>query len=308
MSDGYFNQKITSEDMLSLYAKACMLLKRGQQEEALGIYTSLMELGRFDLALKFLNMAGRMHRLEVFLGCLKDLLPYLNAVTIHNNQEEVNALLFIVVDRRYAAARELLYEGINAYLQSDLVTVDFYKELLNLMARMNNREWYGEAGWLMELVETGLLSNMKLGLLRTLCMTMQLHIALSCSQEGLSKGLSDYVGWFRFYLRLLDRAELDNYQELYQLLLQSLRDQLNMAARSAMAEEYEAYQELYLLLGRNLENEEAKNRLSRLMQLVINYWRYTQPKSSRKQVRELEELLEPSSLTEEQNELLKSLY
>lgn len=308
MSDSYLEQKITNEDVMTLYAKASMLLKRGQMEESLGIYASLMELGHFDLALRFLNLAGRMHKVDIFLACLRDLVPYLNAVTIHNNQEELKALLFIVVDRRYDEARELLQESLAAYLQSDLVTEAFYKEVLNLMARMSSREWQCEVQWLMGLVETGLLANLKLELMRRLCMTMQLHIALSCSQEGLSKGFLDYESWFRFYVKLFERAIYEDYDELYQITLQSLRDQLNMAARSSMAEEYEAYQELYKVLSKGIEGPKEEQQLMLYLQLVILYWRSTQPKSSRKQVRELTELLEPELVTEQQKNLLARLY
>lgn len=308
MADTYLDKRITNEDVQSLYAKASMLLKRGQMEESLGVYTSLMELGRFDLALRFLNLSGRMHKLDIFLGCLKDLLPYLNAVTIHNNQEEVSALLFIVVDRRYDEARELLTEGLKSYLKSDMVTEAFYKEILNLMARMGNRDWQLEVNWLMKLVEEGLLSNLRLPLLRSICMMMQLHIALSCSQGGLTKGLLAYECWFKFYLRLLEKAEFEGYVELYQVVLQSLRDQLNMAARNAMAEEYEAYQELYNVLGRSVEEVADQQLVRVLLQLVIAYWHITQPKSSRKQIRELGEICEPNLITEEQERLLQGLY
>ena len=77
-------------------------------------------------------------------------------------------------------------------------------------------------------------------------------------------------------------------------------------ARSTMQEDMDIfrqwYQYLWQLAG---EDAQRKQRLLALLQLSIEYWHSTLPKSSKKQLRFLQDLLQPNCVSAECEALLK---
>ena len=90
-----------------------------------------------------------------------------------------------------------------------------------------------------------------------------------------------------------------------QLALRMVRDLVTNIARSTMQEDMDIFRQWYQYLWQ-LAGEDGKRKQSLLLllQLSIRYWQNTLPKSSKKQLRFLEDLLQPLLISKEYEELL----
>ena len=79
-------------------------------------------------------------------------------------------------------------------------------------------------------------------------------------------------------------------------------------SRSTMVDDMDIFRQWYQYLWQMAgEDKQRKGRLRLLWQLAIRYWQGTRPKTSRKQVRYLQDLLEPSAITTAYEKLLQSV-
>ena len=87
--------------------------------------------------------------------------------------------------------------------------------------------------------------------------------------------------------------------------LRTVRDIVTNIARSTMQEDMDIFRQWYQYLWQ-LAGEDGKRKQSLLLllQLSIRYWQNTLPKSSKKQLRFLEDLLQPMLINKEYEELL----
>ena len=111
-------------------------------------------------------------------------------------------------------------------------------------------------------------------------------------------------------VRRAGRGALDESRRAacLQLALRTVRDLVTNIARSTMQEDMDIfrqwYQYLWQLAG---EDVKRKQHLLVLLQLSIAYWHSTLPKSSKKQLRFLQDLLQPNLIDAEYEKLLKAI-
>lgn len=223
-------------------------------------------------------------------------------------------LAFSACDRQALAAQSLLAELVLRFSRSqaqEQLLADFWQEWLSLAARMARRNWGRETRLLLRLFLHCLLQEkperMQAGLLM-----LQLHFVVYARWDGFSHACSAYVELVYFYLLLLRRAAkagTEREQQVYLLLtLRSMRDIVAHVSRSLMQDDMDIfrlwYQFFWQLAG---DNVKRKHELQLLLQLSIRYWQSTRPKTSRKQVSFLEDLLQPSLITEHYAVLLQKI-
>lgn len=224
-------------------------------------------------------------------------------------------LAFIICDRQIEEAQAVLQSLALHFVRShdgETGELDiFWQEWLSLMARMARRNWRSETKFLLRLFLRCLLREQpKQQAIRLL--PLQLHFVVYARWDGFSHACMAYEELIYFYLLLLRRAGkahwLDVQQELLQLVLRSMRDIVAQSSRSLMQDDMDIfrlwYQFFWQLAG---ENVQRKQQLQQLLQLAISYWQSTRPKTSKKQVRYLEDLLQPSLINKHYAELMQKI-
>ena len=95
---------------------------------------------------------------------------------------------------------------------------------------------------------------------------------------------------------------------LLQLLLRHLRDVTANVSRSAMLDDADIFRQWYSFWWQlTAEDKSAREELLRLLQLAITYWQQTMPKTSRKQIALLKDLLQPNLIVGEYALLLQKI-
>ena len=207
------------------------------------------------------------------------------------------------------------------------------KELLSMAARMVRRGWREEARWLLRLVAWRALHYDSLSQWQGLLAQLGLHFTVYARWESFPKACDEYYELVLLLVVLLRRAMRDaqlgerpqggehanactarkpwSQQQraaAFKLALRSVRDLITNIARSTMQEDADIFRQWYQYLWQ-LAGEDAarKQQLMLLLQLSIRYWQRTLPKSSKKQVRFLQDLLQPNLIGEECEALLQSI-
>lgn len=224
-------------------------------------------------------------------------------------------LAFIVCDRQALEALPVLELLVLRFLRSHQAEpkplAAFWGEWLSIAARMARRGWRRQTGFLLRLFLRDLLkTDVKQQPGRLL--GLQLHFVVYARWDGFSHACAAYRELMSFYLLLLRRAANSRWQadqQAYLLLaLRSMRDLVAQSARSLMQDDMDIFRLWYQFFWQ-LAGDDAKRRqeLLLLLQLAISYWQDTRPKTSRKQARYLEDLLQPSLLTEHYTGLLQKI-
>lgn len=225
-------------------------------------------------------------------------------------------LAFIVCDRQALESLPVLELLVLRFWRSHQAEPklwnNFWGEWLNLAARMARRGWRRQTGFLLRLFLRALLKA-DVKQLYSKLLGLQLHFVVYARWDGFSHACAAYKELMSFYLLLLRRAansswQADDQQAYLLLVLRSMRDVVAQSARSLMQDDMDIfrlwYQFFWQLAG---DNVKRRQELLLLLQLAISYWQGTRPKTSRKQVRYLEDLLQPSLLTEHYTELLQKI-
>ena len=93
-------------------------------------------------------------------------------------------------------------------------------------------------------------------------------------------------------------------KQYFVIVLRSIRDWIANVARVGMLDDLDIIRDWQELLKNNLSTN-VQAWVDLLVQLEINYWHLTKPKTSRKQLEYLADLLEPNVVTYEYATLLK---
>lgn len=224
-------------------------------------------------------------------------------------------LAFIVCDRQAEKALPVLELLVLRFMHSHRADAQllgsFWSEWLNLAARMARRGWRRQTSFLLRLFLRSLLKS-DVRQLYSRLLALQLHFVVYARWDGFSHACSAYVELMSFYLLLVRRAghkKWQDSQKAYLLLaLRSMRDVVAQASRSLMQDDMDIfrlwYQFFWQLAG---EDTTRRQQLLQLLQLAIGYWQGTRPKTSRKQARYLEDLMQPSLLSEHYAALLQKI-
>ena len=185
--------------------------------------------------------------------------------------------------------------------------------LLSLAARMARRGWREETVFLLRLYLRELLKRDDSAIWQQRLLALQLHFVAYARWDGFTKACAAYQELLLLFLLLVRRAGKKIYrkeqQEQYLLLsLRTLRGIISNAARSSMKDDMEIFRELYQYLWQLAgDNKRRRQQLQLLLQLAISYWQSSLPKTSRKQERFLEDLLQPSLIDKLQEDLLNRI-
>ena len=182
-----------------------------------------------------------------------------------------------------------------------------------MAARMLRRGWQAEANWLLRLVAWRALRYASMAQWQGLLAQLSLHFTVYARWDGFHKACEVYHELTLLLLVLVRRAGRPALPQakraaFLQLALRSVRALVTNIARSTMQEDMDIFRQWYQYLWQ-LAGEDAarKQHLLVLLQLSISYWHSTLPKSSKKQLRFLEDLLQPNLINAEYEELLQSI-
>lgn len=230
--------------------------------------------------------------------------------------EFLQVVVFGICDRRLADLREPVQKMVGAFAKrwrGKPVSTKFWSEWTVLAARIARRGWQEETAWLFNILFKELLRPGSEWRRVTLLLGLQQHFTLYCRWDGAEKALSVYGRLFDFYHLLVGRAvhgkySADEQETALKTALRSFRDLVTTMARMQMVDELEVFTQWYDLLLAQASGSAAKQlRVRRLLQLTILYWQSTMPKTSRKQIKFLRELLEPDALGERYHSLLENV-
>ena len=229
--------------------------------------------------------------------------------------EFLTRLSFVVCDRRLAEAQPALAQLVRRFANAAAadIAAKLWAELLSLAARMARRGWREETAFLLRLYLRELLKRDDSAVWQQRLLALQLHFVAYARWDGFTKACAAYQELLLLFLLLVRRAGKKIYtkeqQEQYLLLsLRTLRGIISNAARSSMKDDMEIFRELYQYLWQLAgDNKRRRQQLQLLLQLAISYWQSSLPKTSRKQARFLEDLLQPSLIDKLQEDLLNRI-
>ena len=184
-------------------------------------------------------------------------------------------------------------------------------EWLNLAARMARRRWREETAFLLREAGRWLLKQQDLQWWTWSLQQLQLHFVVYARWDGFDKACRMYrelTLLYRLLLRRVPMAQPEQQAALLQLLLRHLRDVTTNVSRSAMLDDADIFRQWYSFWWQlTAEDKSAREELLRLLQLAITYWQQTMPKTSRKQITLLKDLLQPNLIAGEYALLLQKI-
>ena len=313
--------------LLELEAKAgCLALRFQRIEEARAAFTKFLGactneatplemLQQLKGSSLLFTAALRMRQQQLFLEWLQAFKPFLTACAIEKGyrlqelEEYFTNLVFACCDRRLKEAQGLLRPILEKFFIVYKPSAGFYLEWCSLIARLARRGWQQEVAWLTRVLAKALLLQENFSLWRQVLLYQQMHFEMYCRRDGFQEAFVAYRELHYTYLLLIERAwqDLPRRRSYLLLTLRGLRDLLCLAARAQMLDEMEVFKLWYSCLSSRIKNPSLLNKAKRLVQLVIYYWQLTQPRSSRKQLKFLQELLEPGLLSDEEKRLVEEI-
>lgn len=307
-----------------LVLEVCLAVRKGELEAAQQGFTSLLAQAQAEEVLKLIGdcllEAVRRQQRQLFIDWLHEAQKHLLAATANPKAAAsalsfLQSMSFVICDRRMAEVRPVLAQLIRRFTAA--CDAESGKalgaELLNLAARMARRGWREEAAFLLRLYLRKLLKEKTAGAWQAGLLALQLHFVAYARWDGFTKACSAYQELLLLYLLLMRRARQKKYAEeqrrQYLLLsLRSLRGIITNVARSLMTDEMELFRQLYQIFWQLAgAAKRRRQQFQQLLQLAISYWQSSLPKTSRKQLKFLQDLLQPSLLDAEYQALLKSI-
>lgn len=314
----------------------CMEIRAGRAERAEYLLDRILALkDKPQVALELLGAvqnalttASRLRDQSLFIKlltkCRQPLLLFLVHPHTHEAYMELmNALLFVVCDKKIDGARYELQVLCRAFffLAKPELREAWSTEALSLAARILRRGWLEQGQWLLRLVLKQLWKKGDKALIQRTLGRLELHMILSCRYDDVTKTLEYYKVVFSFYKLLLERAirlSADPRKEDLKgkrgeafdylvMTLRSVREWLCNSATTLMIEELELFEEWDRVMKEQKLSPKVWQRERQLLQLELKYWNLTKPKSSRKQFRYLQEMLEPDFIKPELQALLEEV-
>lgn len=305
-----------------LVLEVCLAVRRDELQAARDGFTKILESAAkqslFNAIGDCLLAAVRRQQRQLFDEWLEQARGALLSATAEGSAEAADFLTrlsFVVCDRRLAEAQPALAQLVRSFAKaaSADISARLWAELLSLAARMARRGWREEAAFLLRLYLRELLKKDEGAVWQQRLLALQLHFVAYARWDGFTKACSAYQELLFLFLLLVRRAGKKIYtkeqQEQYLLLsLRTLRGIISNAARSSMKDDMEIFRELYQYLWQLAgESKRRRQQLQLLLQLAISYWQSSLPKTSRKQARFLEDLLQPSLIDTTYKEMLRCI-
>jgi hypothetical protein len=145
-------------------------------------------------------------------------------------------------------------------------------------------------------------------LLNAVLLQLHLHLQMYCRWDGAENAFKAYKKLQYFYFIFVKYAgrssnKKEVRKEYLRAVLLNVRDLIANMARIAMQDELKIIRQWYDCLVFEA-GDRMQQRAKLLLQLEITYWSRTKPKTSRKQLAYLEDLLQPDLLNKNYHELL----
>lgn len=226
------------------------------------------------------------------------------------------SMSYTACDRRLASALPLLRRLVQKYLlvvSDDNLLESFLCEWSSMIARMSRRGWQVETSWLLKVLLSVLLRKRNLKLYDTVLLHLQMNFVMYCQWDGLEKAVAAYKELQLLYAYFIEKAissstSPEERSKYFLLALRNIRGVVSNISRALMLDELDVFQDWYAMLQyQQSGNPKGQLRMKLLVQLSILYWKETRPRTSRKQMKYLKELLEPSVISPEYAELLQKV-
>lgn len=304
-----------------LILETCVALREGREENACTAFSGIIAEAADNEALQAISccllVALRHRQRQLFAAWMQASRTRLellltNPQLARQGGSALLQLAFAVCDRRLSGERAALallarrwlrtHAGDTALLQ------EFMTEWLNLAARMARRRWREETAFLLREAGRWLLKQDDLQLYAWSLQQLQLHFVVYARWDGFDKACRMYRELTLLYRLLLRRVLRKQQAALLQLLLRHLRDVTANVSRSAMLDDADIFRQWYSFWWQlTAEDKSPREELLRLLQLAITYWQQTMPKTSRKQIALLKDLLQPNLITGQYALLLQKI-
>lgn len=312
----------------------CLAVRQNREENAKQGFTfllkSLQEAADDDAKICALKQvetcllaAVRRKNTQLAQGWLADAEPFLISLMQQKELMQQTAefwlsLTFAVCDKKMAALQPNLQNLLRAWVRNNgtaeaAVYSKLLSEILSLAARMARRDWQEEKHFLLRQVLWCAVRFQSLVQWQMLLTQFALHFVVYVRWDGFHKACFAYPELVELYLIMLCRAGKAGLsatmQAAYlQIALRDMRDLVANASRCAMQDDMEIFRQWYQFFWQLAgDNSRRKGRLLLLLQLAIKYWLGTRPKTGRKQVRFLEDLLNPNLIKEPYETLLQNI-
>ena len=265
-----------------------------------------------------LMMASRMRKGELFTEWLLAAEERLSLTLQKIEQEKVMdfivALTFTVCDRRYVAALPVVGKLARLVIRTITDTKllqALFSEWTSLIAQMARRNWREANKFLLAILLKALLKKQDLQLLKLTLLQLNMHLQMYSRWDGFENAFVAYKELQYFYLLLLKRVGKlnlpDDLRKHYLVItLRAIREWIANVARIGMQDDLDIIRQWQELLKEQL-SQSVQPWVDVLVQLEINYWHLTKPKTSRKQLEYLADLLEPDVVPKEYRSLLAML-
>lgn len=308
-------------DERALVLEICLAVRQDEARARAAFTKALAEAGGgalLRIADDALLFALRRRKGDLFADWLLEAQHRLEATVPQEEQAGcafLQNLAFAMCDRRLEAELPALQALVRRWLRvygGSASAEDFWHEWLNLAARMARRGWSIQARFLLRQALWYAVRRRDISFWRELLARLALHFTVFARWEGFTKACEAYPELPLFYLLLVRRAgsseDLQSRETSLLLALRSVRTLVSNAARSVMREDMEIFRQWYRFLWQ-AAGESVKRRceLRLLLQLAIAYWQLSLPKTSRRQARFLEDLMQPSVITDVYRELLERI-
>ena len=304
-----------------LILETCIALRDGREQNACTAFSGIIAEAADNEALQAISccllVALRHRQRQLFTAWMQASRPRLEQLLVnpqlaHQGGSALLQLAFAVCDRRLAEVRPILALLVRRWLRTQAgdtaLLQEFMAEWLNLAARMARRRWREETAFLLREAGRWLLKQDDLQLYSWSLQQLQLHFVVYARWDGFDKACRMYKELTLLYRLLLRRVLSKQQTALLQLLLRHLRDVTANVSRSAMLDDADIFRQWYSFWWQlTAEDKNAREELLRLLQLAITYWQQTMPKTSRKQIKLLKDLLQPNLIAGQYALLLQKI-
>lgn len=230
------------------------------------------------------------------------------------SQEFLTFVIFNVCDRRILEARAIARELVECFTRNATSEElrSFWNEWTSLIARIARRNWQSEMDWLLQILLHQLWRRGDIKLFQLVVWQLQMHLSMYCRFDSIEGMLTVYRKLFEGYLMLLELAgknyvEQEKREAWLQAGLRGFSEMVIQIARVQMLEEQEVFQLFFAKLVTAEEQPKRKQRLQKMLQLAIAFWIMSYPKSSRRQARFLDNILQPNYIGENYQRMLEKL-
>lgn len=307
----------------SIIITGCLAIRDNNLDLAQGSLEILLQGDYSDQELllgarSLLLYAVRKHYDEAFCRCLEQLAPRLELIAgtapaAALTGDFLLSMSYTACDRRLTAALPLLKRLVQKYLQivvDDNLLESFLCEWSSMVARMVRRGWQDETTWLLNVLFSVLLRKRNLKLYDLVLLHLQMNFVMYCQWDGLEKAVAAYKELQLLYAYFLDKAigkrtPAAEKSKYFLLAMRNIRGVVSNISRALMVDELDVFKDWYAMLQYQQNgNPRGQRRMKIMVQLSILYWKETKPRTSRKQMTYLKELLEPNVISPAYAELL----